>query len=137
MKIKNIVMLAGTLVAGLLFAEPQPYSFLKNFKGGWDRRKPVEFITEADGSRILKLGGSDDYKMRGSLDIKNIDKALEAFRGYLPVMKYPSKKLRFMTTSVNDGVSSTTALRLAHPRFVPYMSTHLSLYIEYVQPSRS
>ncbi len=82
MKIKNIVMLAGTLVAGLLFAEPQPYSFLKNFKGGWDRRKPVEFITEADGSRILKLGGSDDYKMRGSLDIKNIDKALESFRGY-------------------------------------------------------
>ena len=85
MKIKNIILLAGAVAAGSLFAEPQPYSFLKNFKGGWDRRKPVEFITEADGSRILKLGGSDDYKMRGALDIKNIDKALEAMeaKGFL------------------------------------------------------
>lgn len=67
-------------VAGSAFAGTS-HSFLKNFKGGWDRRKPVEFVAQADGSKILKLGGSDDYGMRGSLDINNVGKALEPFRG--------------------------------------------------------
>lgn len=73
--------LAALIAAAAVAAHgPEPYSFLRDGALLYDRRLPVSWISDQDGTRILRLEGSDDYAKSGRAGA-TASAALERFRG--------------------------------------------------------